>query len=153
MSPERNRGLMGSVVALEAKLRSAAEDRLMITDRPREERVCALFGEDSIERVDHRLARAVVGPERHPWRTTLDQIMAGLKVSVYVSAPKGIDRLLGIADQVEPSADARGSLLIGGKRPALRGLLLWRENLTKDLPLERVCILKFIDERIAELIS
>ncbi len=94
--------------------------------------------EQVLHRLDHRLIGAPVGRQRAPPR---HRHVARLQVGVQVRAAKAVDRLLGIADQVQRRA-----------RPArfasLARLARQRsEQTVEDAPLHRIGVLELVDQR------
>ncbi|RMT04601.1 hypothetical protein ALP55_200018 [Pseudomonas coronafaciens pv. oryzae] len=92
-------------------------------------------GEDVVDRLDHRVTGAIVGVQRVP---TPVGGLAGTQVSVDIGATKGIDRLLGIADQKE------SGLLV---------VVFEAVNAFEDPVLHRVGVLEFIDQCDRKLFS
>ena len=131
-------------VAVDLQLLAAAlgqyrmeRHRVIAIRLAKQERATAGFGtlEHMVHRLDHRMAGAEVGAQG---------VMAaggglpGAQVGVDVGAAKGVDRLLGVADQ---------------EQAAVEMVFLDAVDAVKDAVLHRVGVLEFIDQGHRELLA
>lgn len=109
----------------------------LVTEQKRTSTFRALLcsREDMVDRLDHRVAGAIVGVQRVP--ATIGGL-PGAQVGVNVGATEGIDRLLGVADQ-----EQAGLLVV----------IFQAIDAVEDPVLHRIGVLKLIDQRHRKLLA
>ncbi len=121
-----------AVRAERGELRVAALDRLVVADGPGEEGLRGALIEDAVVAGDEIGGGAEVATDDHPRPARAEHLLARGEVGVHVGAAEGVDRLLRVADEVEPAAP-----------------LAEEEQAAEDRPLRLVGVLELVDEREA----
>src|SRR5208283_809234 len=93
--------------------------------------------EDDVGRFDAARRSAVVVVEYDLLPAPRDDLVAGSNISEHVRASKAVDRLLGVADEIEHAA----------------ALGLLEEAPAEDRPLRLVGVLELVDEHVAPAIA